>query len=404
MSKICVKCKGYKKLCGRSFCPLLKKKKIIEDIKPKVEKKNVFGSSPPSFFTGEQGYPKVLAGPMVPAETGNTEILASPEKWGDKSIEDIIKYRSSLVRTSTPIKISDARKPDRIVREMQEIILSESPIDVEAQLKKKPKVKLEYNDFSAPLGPNSKVEKLDIAENPDVPKTMDKLLTDELKTQDSIKKLYNKDVSVSYINKVLSAGLLGSESRKKFVPTRWSITGTDDMISKEMIQNIKRKRLINDYEVYMDEYLGNRYVVLLFPTGWKFEVLECWLSGTTFTEETTIVSDHEIKDRTEYAEDVAGGYYASRIAVTEHLKDRGRQAGAIVFREVHPSYYAPLGVWQVREGTRKALKNLRYRSDDLEEIYDLIKNFLFVDMDKWKDESSLISYEESQTTIERWYE
>ena len=404
MSEICVKCKGYKKLCGRSFCPLLKKKEIVDDIKPKVEKKDVFGSSPPSFFTGEQGYPKVLAGPMVPSETGDTEILDSPEEWGEKSIEDIIRYRSSLVRTSTPVKVGDASNPDRLVRDMQEVILSESPIDVEAHLKKKPKVRLEYNDFSAPLGPNSKVEEIDIAENPDVPRTMDKLLDDELKTEDSIKVLYDKDVNISYINKVLSAGLLGSDSRKKFVPTRWSITGTDDMLSNNMLDDIKRKRLINDYELYMDEFLGNRYVVLLIPTGWKFEVLESWLSGTTFTDKTTIVSDYEIKKRTDYAEDVAGGYYASRIAVTEHLKNRNRQAGALVFREVHPSYYAPLGVWQVREGTRKALDSFRYRSEDLEELLNIISNFLYVNISKWESESNLLKLERTQTSLKRWYE
>jgi len=42
--------------------------------------------------------------------------------------------------------------------------------------------------------------------------------------------------------------------------------------------------------------------------------------------------------------------------VLEYLREKRRQASVLVIREIKPSYYAPLGVWVVEEGVRKALK------------------------------------------------
>ncbi len=70
-----------------------------------------------------------------------------------------------------------------------------------------------------------------------------------------------------------------------------------------------------------------------------------------------IVEDYEgFKGRKQYAEE-GGGYYAARLAVAEALHKMRRQAGVIVFREIHPSYFIPLGVWVVRETVRAAFRN-----------------------------------------------
>jgi hypothetical protein len=43
----------------------------------------------------------------------------------------------------------------------------------------------------------------------------------------------------------------------------------------------------------------------------------------------------------------------------------GIQGGAIVIREISPSYWAPLGVWVVEEGVRQAMKNRWEEAEDL---------------------------------------
>jgi len=54
---------------------------------------------------------------------------------------------------------------------------------------------------------------------------------------------------------------------------------------------------------------------------------------------------------------LSGGYYAARLPVLEYLREKRGQASVLVIREIKPSYYAPLGVWVVEEGVRKALKS-----------------------------------------------
>src|SRR6476619_2879568 len=65
----------------------------------------LIGSTPPSVFVGRHGYPKIKVGPMVPPIHGDTTILDKPEMWLGKSIEDIVKYRLSLVRGVSDIDI-----------------------------------------------------------------------------------------------------------------------------------------------------------------------------------------------------------------------------------------------------------------------------------------------------------
>jgi len=41
--------------------------------------------------------------------------------------------------------------------------------------------------------------------------------------------------------------------------------------------------------------------------------------------------------------------------VAEHLASEGKQAAALVLREIHPGYILPVGVWNVRESIRATL-------------------------------------------------
>ena len=68
-----------------------------------------------------------------------------------------------------------------------------------------------------------------------------------------------------------------------------------------------------------------------------------------------MASAHEgYEGRSEYVEETAGAYYAARLGVLEHLADRDRQAKVLVLREVSDEYWAPVGVWQIRESVRNA--------------------------------------------------
>ena len=100
---------------------------------------NVDGSSPPSVFIGRWGYPKVLAGPMLALQKGDTYVMDSPDSWipQKKTQADIISYRLGLVRGKRFNKVEDLDSP--LVSTIQEIALAKTAVESEAKFKKAPR-------------------------------------------------------------------------------------------------------------------------------------------------------------------------------------------------------------------------------------------------------------------------
>jgi len=112
----CEVCKGNRLVCIRnpSRCPVFLRAKKLVDLEKAVSKTSFFGPSPPGVFLGSFGYPHVLAGPLVPAVVeSDPSILDSPDRWLDKSMDQLIRYRFALVRGKSLTRVQSATNPDR---------------------------------------------------------------------------------------------------------------------------------------------------------------------------------------------------------------------------------------------------------------------------------------------------
>ncbi|MCK5138558.1 MAG: hypothetical protein KAQ85_01845, partial [Thermodesulfovibrionia bacterium] len=190
--------------------------------------------------------------------------------------------------------------------------------------------------------------------------------------------LYSNNFDENFLSKLLSVGTLGIKKNRKLVPTRWSITASDDILGKNIINEIKNYSEA-DYMLYFGSYLGNYYLLLLFPDVWGYELFETYLPLVSWnqTKEIQYTTDYEpYQGRKYYAENCAGGYYTVRLAIAEHLKKIKRQASVLAIRIITGEYAAPLGVWVTREATRKAMNNkpLSFSSRDL--MLDYVKSFV----------------------------
>mgnify|MGYP000138425728 CR=1 FL=1 len=110
------------------------------------------------------------------------------------------------------------------------------------------------------------------------------------------------------------------------------------------------------------------------PGIWEYEQFEAWPEESPWG--TLWGFNHEYEPTTgrkDYASTQAGGYYAARLGVTEHLMRIRRQARVVVFREIDESYCIPVGVWQVRENVRNAFHNRPFVSDELKEILEYLR-------------------------------
>ena len=385
---ICIKCRGAKLLCGKVRCPVLVRYYKNLEAKPLVEKKVIFGSSPPSVFVGRSGYPKVYAGPMLPPLQGDTSYMDTPELWHGKGIDDIVDFRMKLIRGKYRI---DVRKADGKVAEYtQEIAMAKKPVEVEVEFEKKPKGVIALYDEVQPHGPSAPIKKLWVG-NPKVDKRIEKVFYDEMKATEAVLWLYEQGLFVSSIQKAFSAGIFGIE--KKFVPTRWSITAVDDIIGKRLVNEVKQYPWLNEYRIYYTKSLDNLWVIFMYPSSWQYELIEAWYPNTTWNplgRKIVMYGDHEYYNgRSSYAT-IGGCYYAARLAVAEKLRAEKKQAGAIVLREIHPGYIMPVGVWNVRENVRRALKNEPKKFNDLKEAVLFISSLLHIPIKKWIEVSELL--------------
>jgi DNA repair protein NreA len=317
------------------------------------------GSSPPSMFVGHYGYPKVRIGPMISPLHGDTTILDRTELWTGKSIEEIANYRLSLVLGTMNVNIYDTHS--RHVESMQELAMSESPAETEATFEKMPIVdvqmqeELRFDHEATPFGPAAPLRSFEASSLSADQRIETAYYDTDLRAAEAMMELYRRSVEVSIIQRVLSAGMLGVKKKRKLVPTRWSISATDDIISSMLVKEIGMNPTIDLFEVTRYSHLANYYSIILIPDDmWIFEMIESWF---TSRGQATIGADNEDERGLNHSPTIAGAYFAARLAVAEHLANRHKKAGAIVLREIHPDYVMPLGVWQIREGVREALKN-----------------------------------------------
>lgn len=403
----CLRCKGGKLLCGLTYCPIILRSKALIPLRkvlPKL-KNDYYGPSPPGVFIGRFGYPKVRIGPMAAVGTESVEIIDEPDFWRtNMSMEDIINFRGRLLRfVAEPINVNSASSPSRLIEITQEQVQSSIPVDLEIKFNKAPKINMSFDRFTQPMGARVQVSNLQLASSPKIPHQTDKIVTDtDLASIQAVSDLYASNHTVTQITRLFSSGLLGLKKSRKFVPTRWSITAVDDILGNRLRLKIQDNPSIDSFQVYHNSYLDNDFWIVFMPKHeWFFDYHESWKQKSAWNllgKKPRIYSDHEGPNgRSSYATNTLGGYYAARLAVLEKLNELRRKAAVIGFREVGKGYSIPLGVWQVRENMREALK-VSKSFNTLETALKYISPHLTIPMKYYHYQSPLLN----QPTLDKF--
>lgn len=400
---LCALCRGTKFLCGKPRCPVLVKYHSRDKVRPLIDTLRLGGSSPPSVFIGRIGYPKVSIGPMIPPVMGDTSVIDTPELWLNRSIDDIVDFRSMLIRGKHAVDVFDVESSNKIVEYTRELALAKNSVFSDAIFAKKPSGRIAFYDDAQPHGPSAPLRKFDIS-NPKYEQHIEKAFYDtDLKSKDAIFSLYKDGVKISKIQRAFSVGAFGVKKLRRFVPTRWSITAVDSNIGETLMKNTKTYSWINEFRVYYHDQFDNRWAILMMPSEWQYELIEAWYPNTTWNpygRSISIFNSYEFyKGRTTYAE-IGGCYYAARLAVNEVLNKERRQAGAVVLREAHPGYIMPIGVWNVRESIRKALKEPYRKFDTLDKALVHISEKMDIPLQRWIRNSAVLKNQLYQKRLE----
>jgi DNA repair protein NreA len=367
-----------------------------------LSSKTLSGATPPSVFVGRYGYPKVKVGPMLPPLHGDTTILDKPEMWLDKSIEEIVSYRLSLVRGVSNIDIYSTS--GKYVESLQELAMTSESVESEATFEKTPIADIEQEKAlgldtdSAPFGPIAPLKTFKASSSFSVDQRLENVFYDkDLRAVEGIVNLYQGGVEVSSIQRVLSMGMLGLQKNRRLVPTRWSISATDDVISSNLLKEIETFSTIDFFNVYKYTHLGNYYSVILIPDDlWSFEMQEAWYDSNG---NLGVGIDFENANGLDHYPSIAGAYFAARLGVAEHLLKIRHKAAALVLREIRPEYVIPVGVWQIREGIRKALDGEADQFDNFEKALSSACINLSVSKGEWIRNSEMYKNMKEQIRI-----
>ena len=376
--------------------------KFLNENSAKFSLKTLSGATPPSVFVGRYGYPKVKVGPMVPPLHGDTRILDKPEMWLGKTIEEIVNYRLSLVRGVSNVNIHNVR--EKYVESLQELAMTSKSVETEATFEKSPIAGFEQekdsglDTESAPFGPVAPLKSFKTSSSISVDRRIEDAFYDkDLPAVEAIVNLYQGGVEVSSINRVLSIGMLGLQKNRRLVPTRWSISATDDVISASLIKKIDIFSAIDFFKVYKYTHLGNYYSIILIPDDiWSFEMQEAWHDNNGKLQ---VGIDFENANGLDHYPSIAGAYFAARLGVAEYLFKLRRKAAALILREIRPEYFMPVGVWQIREGVRRAFDGQARQFENFEEALSYARINLSLSKNEWIRNSELYKNKREQMRI-----
>ena len=392
-NSICVLCKGSRLLCGKTRCPIMLKTNYFLKSIPLMASENISGVSPPTVFIGRIGYPYVYAGPLVPPIHEDTSLFDAPEHWFGKTMDEIVGFRSLLVRGKHRVNVNKFNTAGKIMDQTRDLALAANSVDMELNLTKKPRGFIYMDDDIQPFGPSAPIRNLHVG-NAKFEQRIENVFYDtDLKAVHAVRELYTKGVQVTKIQRAFSVGAFGIEKNRKLVPTRWSITAVDDIVSKDLMHQVKTFPEINEVRVYESIYLDNVFEVIMIPDRWSYESIEAWYPGTVWNptgKETVMFGDWETNNgRTTYAQ-IGGCYYSARLAVCELLVKERRQATVVVLREARPGYIMPVGVWQVRENVRNAMRQKPYLFKSVEESLKFVRGRFEIPLQRWLLQSTLL--------------
>lgn len=371
-----------------------------------VKGDSIDGPSPPSIFVGRYGYPRITVGPLTtPIDIPLPERLESASFLYSRSIEDVYSIRTSLVRGKYRLDVRTSKDPRvigseplfkvekkiptrgrKILDSVQELALSARSLDTEMKLSRSGEKGLEapnIHSISMPMGPSVNVSRVNINENPKVPRPVDRATNDtDQKASDASVELFRSGIPLEHLVRLFSIGMLGEGKRRKLVPTRWTITAVDDIVSLELRDKALQMPALDRFMLFRSERFGNHFLIALYPPPFRFEMLEQWQNDSLWGH-SPVITDHEgPRGRRSYASNITGAYYAARLSVLNYLEKTRRNAGFTVIRWITGEYWAPLGVWVIRETVRHAMEKEPETFEDMTQLIRRVDGLS--GMENWK--------------------
>ena len=315
-------------------------------------------------IVGEKNYPNLKIHNVSNENKSNSFFNSSEIVKSNYS--EIIKLKARNIFGTTD-SLNIRKVDDRINEELSNIYKSKKAVGIASEFENElrfDKVALS-GDFGI-LGSKNSLVNVKATENTQTSTKIEKYITNDIKAKEAIISLYESKVNESQITNLLSLGNFGLNFNKKMVPTKWAISAYDQTIEKYLFEEMRNYKPIDKYELYNFKDKGNEFVIILFPYIFSAEVVETFPGAI----ERDVINFENKLDKENPA--TAGGYYATKLAIFEHLRNRKKLTAFISLRVI-ADYELPLGVVFVRETVRLAMKNNKICLSNQNELETYLK-------------------------------
>lgn len=358
-AELCVRCKGYKRLCGLPRCPILEKVKATIEATARITGLEVSGSTPPTAIVGEKNYPFVPIVVGVPPEvTGeDAKIYDDPLGWwGRLGLPDILRLKGYQISS---VMRANVNEPFTLYeKEVGIAAISAKPVDTDVVLERPPRPITRLDPFVGATGPSAPAKEVRVVGNASLPRKLEEIIWDDVSAEEAIPELIRGGVDTYTIIRAMSLGFIGRLRRRKLVPTRWAITAVDRAAVKYFLNRLRDLPSVDNVSVHVLEYLMNRFYVILYPGNYHVEWLEVWRPRTGLTERaSSSVIIYSRDYGTGKTSTLDGGFDAARHGLVRALYERGRKASAIIIRIIEPGYVIGVGNWHIRETVYRAVRS-----------------------------------------------
>ncbi|RLF27264.1 MAG: hypothetical protein DRN14_05610, partial [Thermoplasmata archaeon] len=262
----------------------------------------------------------------------------------------------------------------------------------------------DLNNITKPLALHANAIDIKITSNPVIGNLLEKRIYDDVKAEEVITELYTRGYDIYTLINALSGGLLGRLKNRRIVPTRWAITAVDSILGNYYRRRLIDKPVIDTVYAFKGEYLGNKFLVIYAPGPLELEWIEVWHPRILWSNNLNTPSAYMVyEDIYSRQTEIDGGYLAARLPALEYLYRIGRQASVLIYREILPEYYAPVGNWHIRETVKHLLKNKPTTYQTLHEALENELRYFKVKKETWINRSRLAKEKDKQQRLERWF-
>jgi hypothetical protein len=130
---------------------------------------------------------------------GETSHYDAPEEWLGRSVDEIVGFRTNLIRGKFRVNVTDLSENNRFLNRTLEMALSSTPVDTELTFRKKPSDRIFLDGTMQPMGPSAILKKMNVGSG-NTDRRIEKAYRDhDLKAEQAVLNLYLSDVPVSKI-------------------------------------------------------------------------------------------------------------------------------------------------------------------------------------------------------------